>query len=69
MTVGLLYSFILIGLLVVAIIVGFLLHLTFKNTKTVNMAQGKLANSDTFIADVIDYLKITNEWSDENGSK
>lgn len=69
MTVGTLYIIILGGLLLGALLVGFLLKYTFKKTKSIDLVQTRLANSDASIANVMSYLKITNEWSDDDGAE
>lgn len=69
MTVGILYTVIFIALLVGAILVGCILSYTFKKTKSIDLVQTGLSNSDASIANVISYLKITNEWSDGDASK
>lgn len=65
MSVGTLYVIIFGGLLLGAITVGILLKLTFKKTKSIDLIQTRLANSDASIAQATHYLKITNEWSDD----
>lgn len=67
MTVGTLYVTIIGGLLLGAIAVGILLKCTFKKTKSIDLVQKRLANSDASIANAMKYLKITNEWSDDDG--
>lgn len=69
MTVGTLYVIILGGLLLGAIVVGILLRCTFKKTKSIDLVQTRLANSDASIANAMSYLKITNEWSDDDGAE
>ncbi len=58
-----LYIGILIAFVIGAIVVAGILICTFKKGKSIDLVQGKLANSDSSIADAVSYLKLTNEWS------
>lgn len=62
-----LYVGILIAFIVGAIIVAFALSRVFKRVECFDLVQGKLANSDSSIKQATNYLKITNEWSSEDG--
>lgn len=50
-------------LIVGSILAAIGISLMFRKVDTINLIQGKLANSDSAIADAMPYLKITNEWS------
>ena len=65
MTLGLVYMIVFGSLLLGAIILGIIVSRALKNGKSIELVQGKLENSDSYIADAMPYLKITNEWDEQ----
>lgn len=64
-----LYIGILIAFAIGAILVaGILIHV-FRKGKNIDLVQGKLANSDSSIAEAMSFLKLTNEWSSTDDTK
>lgn len=64
MTVGKLYTLIMIGLVVGGIVVAISLHYTFKREKfrTIQLIQGKIKNGNEDMSFAIPHLKFTNKW-------
>ena len=64
-----LYISIFVAFFIGAIVISIILFFNFRKAKKIDLVQGKLANSDSSIASVVSYLKITNEWSTTNGTE
>lgn len=64
-----LYISIFVAFFIGAIVVSIVLFFNFRKAKKIDLVQGKLTNSDSSIANVVSYLKITNEWSTTDGTK
>ena len=61
MTTNMVYVIIAIVLLIGTIVVAVILHKELNNPANIDLVQGKLENSDSSIADAMDFLKITNK--------
>lgn len=61
MTTNMLYVIIVIALLIGTIVVAVILRKELNNPDNIDLIQGKLENSDSSIADAMNYLKITNK--------
>lgn len=61
MTTNMLYVIIVIALLIGTIVVAVISRKELNNPDNIDLIQGKLENSDSSIADAMNYLKITNK--------
>lgn len=61
MATNMIYVIIVIALLISTVVVAVISHKELNNPDNIDLIQGKLENSDSSIADAMNYLKITNK--------
>lgn len=68
MLMNIVFSVILVSLISTGVLTAVIVSHTLKDSKDINLVQGKLENSDLSISEAISYLKVTNEWGGPDGT-